>query len=384
MDFLKEAQDITNWTVNIRRDLHMHPEHGNKEFFTSEYICNVLRSLGLEPVRYLETAVIADLHGALPGPMVAFRADMDALPIQEETGLPYASKIPGMMHACGHDMHVASALAAAKILVSHKDELPGTVRFLFQPDEEMDGGAKRMVEAGCLDGVNQVFGAHVRSDIPAGYAGVRYGVSYAASNPFKITIHGKSAHGAEPQDGADAIMAGAQIVTALQTIVSRRMAPIDPAVITVGSFHAGSQCNIIADKAVLEGTMRTFGEENRHKLVSLMENMVQNIAAAMGVTAETDITWGYPGVVNDHSSTELVQRSAEELFGVDHVKVYAEPLVTTEDFGYFLQNAPGSFYHIGVGKSAPMHSGGFMPDEAALTVASALHAKVLWNALGLK
>ena len=222
------------------------------------------------------------------------------------------------------------------------------------------------------------------ADIPAGYAGVRYGVSYAASNPFKITIHGKSAHGAEPQDGADAIMAGAQIVTALQTIVSRRMAPIDPAVITVGSFHAGSQCNIIADKAVLEGTMRTFGEENRHKLVSLMENMVQNIAAAMGVTAETDITWGYPGVVNDHSSTELVQRSAEELFGADHVKVYAEPLVTTRISDTSCKTLPVPSTTSALENQRPVHSGGFMPDEAALTFASALHAKVLWNALGLK
>lgn len=381
MDFLQEAQALAPWLTRLRRDFHRRPEHGNKEFSTAASICRVLESLGLTPVRLLETAVMADLTGGRPGPMAALRADMDALPIQEATGLPYASETPGMMHACGHDLHMAALLGAARLLSDHREELRGTVRFLFQPDEELDGGAGRMIEAGCLDGVSRVFGAHVRPELPAGQVGVRYGAAYAASNPFRITLRGRPAHGAEPQNGADAIVAGAQIVTALQTLVSRRTAPAESAVLTVGAFHAGTQCNILAGEAVLEGILRTFGEENRKKLTGAMTDLVKGIAAAMGVEAQVQVTWGYPGVVNHAAETALVQKAAEELLGADRVTVLDKPVMTTEDFGCFLQQVPGSFYHIGVASPSPLHSDRFNPDESALPVAAALHAKVAWEAL---
>ena len=382
MNFLREAQSISPWMIQLRRAFHRRPEHGNKEFHTSAMICRTLESLGLTPRRLLDTAVTADLTGGRPGPMVALRADMDALPLQEATGLPYASEIPGMMHACGHDLHMAALLGAARLLSDHQADLPGTVRFLFQPDEELDGGAERMIQAGCLEGVRQVFGAHVRPELPAGQVGIRYGASYAASNPFTITLRGRAAHGAEPENGADAIVAGAQIVTALQTLVSRRMAPTDPAVITVGSFQAGTQCNILAGEAVLQGILRTFGEDNRTRLTGAMTGLVNGVAAAMGVEAQVDFTWGYPGVVNHAAETALVQKAAEDLLGPDRVTVLDQPVMTTEDFGYFLQKVPGCFYHIGVESPAPLHSDRFCPDESALSAAAALHAQVAWTALG--
>ena len=381
MNFLTQAQRDFSWICDLRRTFHRHPEHGNQEFETAETIEAALRGLGLAPRRLLDTAVICDIEGALPGPMVALRADMDALPIAEETGLPYASEVPGMMHACGHDFHMAAVLGAAKLLLAHRAELAGRVRLLFQPDEELQGGAKRMMDAGCLEGVAAVFGAHVRPDLPVGQVGVRYGAFYAASNPFSISLTGRASHGAEPDLGADALVAGAQVVLALQSIVSRRVAPTDTAVITVGTFRAGTQENILAEHAEMQGILRTFGEENRKKLTAAVEAVVENTARAMGVQAETRFTWGYPGILNHSDATALVERAARALLGDSRVTVLDKPTLTTEDFGYFLQAVPGCFYHVGVGGAAPLHASHFCPDEAALPTLAALHAQVAWMAL---
>lgn len=380
MDFLQEARALGPWILEQRRALHRCPEHGNREFRTSAYLCQVLTELGLAPKRLLDTAVLADLAGEKPGPVIALRADMDALPVQEATGLPYASENPGMMHACGHDLHMAALLGTARLLASHRAELPGVVRFLFQPDEELDGGAARMIDAGCLEGVSQVYGAHVRPDLPAGMVGTCSGPFYAASNPFAITLRGKSAHGAEPQNGADAIVAGAQIVTALQTLVSRRMAPTAPAVITVGTFHAGTQCNIVAGEAVLEGILRTFGQENRRFLTEALTDLVRGIAASMGVEAQVEITWGYPGVVNHREQADLVRRAAQTLLGPERV-TEDQPRMVSEDFGYYLLERPGCFFHMGVGGPAPLHSDRFCPEEWPLPDLSALHAQIAWSAM---
>ena len=382
MNFLTQAQRDFSWICDLRRTFHRHPEHGNQEFETAETIEAALRGLGLAPRRLLDTAVICDIEGALPGPMVALRADMDALPIAEETGLPYASQVPGMMHACGHDFHMAAVLGTAKLLLAHRTELAGRVRLLFQPDEELQGGAKRMMDAGCLEGVAAVFGAHVRPDLPVGQVGVRYGAFYAASNPFSISLTGRASHGAEPDLGADALVAGAQVVLALQSIVSRRVAPTDTAVITVGTFRAGTQENILAEHAEMQGILRTFGEENRKKLTAAVEAVVENTARAMGVQAETRFTWGYPGILNHSGATALVERAARALLGDSRVTVLDKPTLTTEDFGYFLQAVPGCFYHMGVGGDAPLHASHFCPDEAALPTLAALHAQVAWMALG--
>ena len=381
MKFLDEARAAAPWMVDLRRQIHRRPELGNQEFETAAAVEAALASMGLKPRRLLETAVVCDIEGALPGPTVALRADLDALPLQEETGLPYASEIPGQMHACGHDFHVAGLLGAAKLLSARRDTLPSTVRLLFQPDEEGDGGARRLMEAGCLEGVACVFGAHVRPELPAGQVGVKYGPAYAASNPFVIRIKGRAAHGAEPQLGADALLAGAQIVTALQSIVARRVAPADSAVLTVGTFHAGAAMNILAGEAVLEGMLRTFGEEARRTLVDAVTDLATSIARGMGCEAEVRFTWGYPGIVNHDHETALVERTAQALLGPEAVTRHAAPLMTTEDFGYFLQAVPGCFYHVGVGCDAPLHAPRFAPDEKALPVLAALHAQVAWTAL---
>ena len=380
MGFLTEAKAISPWIIDQRRWLHRHPEHGNKEFKTAEYLCQVLRELGMEPKRLLDTAVVADLVGGKPGPVIGLRADMDALPVTEETGLDFASEHPGMMHACGHDMHMAAVLGAAKLLAAHRDELPGTVRFLFQPDEEVLGGAARMIEAGCLEGVSQVYGAHVRQELPLGSVGICPGPYYAANNPYKITLRGKGSHGAEPHNGSDVIVAGAAIVTAIQTIVSRRMSPMESAVITVGSFHAGKQNNVIPDVAVLEGMMRSFGEDSRKRLADHFRSVVEGTAAVMGVEAEVEIRWVHPGVINHKAQAELVRRAVTQVLGPEFA-VEDHAGMVSEDFGCFIQDLPGCFYHIGVGGPAGLHSAHFCPEEWPLANAAAVHAQVVWNAM---
>ena len=380
IDFLKEARSVQDWIIEQRRWLHRHPEHGYQEFRTSEHICGVLKDLGMDSRRMAGTGVVADLAGGKPGPIIGLRADMDALPVQEQTDLPFASEHPGMMHACGHDMHMAAVLGAAKILAAHRDELPGTVRFLFQPDEEFLGGAARMIEEGCLEGVSQVYGAHVRQELPLGSVGICPGPYYAANNPYKLTLRGRGSHGAEPHNGTDVIVAGAAVVQALQTVVSRRMPPTEPAVITVGSFHAGSQNNIIPSEAVLEGMMRSFGEASRKRLADLFRSVVEGVAAAMGVEAEIEIRWAHPGVVNHKAQAELVRQAVETVLGPEYA-VEDHASMVSEDFGCFIQDLPGCFYHIGVGGPAGLHSPHFCPEEWPLANAAAVHAQVLWDAM---
>ena len=279
---MEQLREATEKAIALRRAIHRHPEMGNAEFETSALVERTLAGLGWEVTRPVGTAVLATLHGARPGKTIAFRADMDALRIREATGLPFQSEIDGVMHACGHDLHTAGLLGAAMLLTAHRDRLCGSVRVLFQPDEEGDGGALRMMDAGCLDGVDAVFGAHVEPNLPAGTVGLKYGKMYAASDTFRVVVHGEGCHGASPHDGIDAIAIGAQIVTALQQVVSRRVSPTDAAVVTVGKFHGGTQMNAICDEAVLEGILRTLGPESRQKVKRLFTGTVEGIACAMG------------------------------------------------------------------------------------------------------
>lgn len=373
MELLKRASALLPWMTEVRRTLHRHPEPGNQELFTADYIEELLKELGLSPRRLLDTAVTADIVGGLPGPIVALRADMDALPVEEASGVSYASEHPGMMHACGHDLHMTALLGAARLLT--ETPFAGTVRLLFQPDEELNGGAQRMIDAGALDGVSMVFGAHVRPDLPKGTVSVCEGPFYAASNPFSITLHGRSAHGAEPQKGADAVMAGARIVTALQERLTRHPSP---AVLTVGSFHGGRQCNLVADHAVLEGILRTFGREDRKLLTSELERVARETAAELGVTAETNITWGYSGITNPPEGVRLFRKAAAQL---QTACLQAAPIMTTEDFGAFLEQVPGCFWHLGVGGDAPLHNDRFCPSEDVLPLAAALHVQTCLMAL---
>ena len=380
---LKEARAAADEAVALRRAIHRHPELGNQEFQTSALIERTLLAQGWEVSRPMGTAVVALLRGSQPGRTVAFRADMDALPIEEASGVPFKSEVPGAMHACGHDLHVAGLLGAARVLSRHREALRGNVKLLFQPDEEGNGGAQRMIAAGCLEAprVDAVFGAHVDPDLPAGCFGIKYGKAYAASNMFTITIHGAGCHGASPDEGIDAVAIGAQVVGALQQIVSRRVAPTDSAVVTVGAFHAGTAGNVIADTAVLKGIIRTLGPETREKVCRLFRETVDGVCAAMGARAEIEIVESYPGVVNWPAESDLARGVAEELLGADRVRVLDAPTMGTEDFGCFIREIPGCFYMIGVrnpelGAVHPLHSPRFIADEAALPVLIAVHAGI--------
>lgn len=380
-DIITRAHAVADEALALRRTIHRRPELGNAEHETAALIVSTLKALGWEVARPVGTSVMATLEGAQPGRTVALRADMDALRIREETGLPFKSEIPGVMHACGHDFHTAALLGAAMVLAGYRQAMKGRVRLLFQPDEEGSGGAARMIAAGCMEGVDAVFGAHVDPDLPAGTAGFKYGKMYAASDVFKVTVRGEGCHGASPEAGVDAIAVAAQAVTALQQIVSRRMAPTDAAVITVGSFHAGAQANVVADCAELEGIMRTLGPDTRKRVRALFNETVGGVCAAMGARTEIDIRESYPGVVNDDGMVDFAKDTAARLLGGAHVVTLDTPTMATEDFGYFTQAVPGAFYKIGVGNPDvgavwPIHSPKFVADEAAMPNLIALHAGI--------
>ncbi len=386
-DILTQSHTFSHKALSLRRAIHRRPELGNAEEETAALIVGVLEELGWAVARPVGTSVMATLEGARPGSTVALRADMDALRIQEETGLPFASEIPGVMHACGHDFHTAGLLGAAMVLTGHRPTMKGRVRLLFQPDEEGSGGAARMIAAGCLDGVDAVFGAHVDPDLPAGTVGFKYGKMYAASDVFRVVVRGEGCHGASPEAGIDAIAIAAQAVTAVQQIVSRRLAPTDAAVITVGSFHAGAQANVVADRAEIEGILRTLGPDTRRRVKKLFTETVQGVCAAMGARAEIDIRESYPGVVNDDGMVDFARHTAEQMLGAGRVVTLDAPTMATEDFGYFTQAVPGAFYKIGVrnpdiGAVWPIHSPKFVADEAAMPHLIALHAGVALKYLG--
>ncbi len=373
--WMKEAEKLAPELKALRREFHRHPELGNQEFRTAARVEAWLHSCGIETVRLTDTAVMGILHGAKPGPTVALRADMDALPINEATGCPFASEVPGVMHACGHDVHTASALGAARLLSLHREELAGNVRFFFQPDEEDRGGAERMIAAGCMDDVRAVFGAHISPTLPLGKVGIRYGRFYAASAMFNVTVCGKSAHGAEPEKGRDALAAAAEMVSAI-----REMNNFDPKnrlVVTIGSFHAGTARNIIAEKAEFRGMIRTLGPELRQQICDRLTQIVESTARAYDLTAETEIIMSYVGVTNTDKETTIVESAAKAALGEENVVIIEEPTMTTEDMGYFIARAAGSFYHIGAGCSLPLHNAGFLPDERAVPLAAGVHAATL-------
>jgi len=379
--YIKDAQAAAPRAIELRRQIHMHPELGNQEEKTSELIVSVLTELGIEVSRPVGTSVVGLLRGGKPGKTVALRADMDALPIQEDTPLPYKSTLPGKMHACGHDMHTAGLLGTAMVLARRREELSGNVKFLFQPDEEDRGGAQRMIEAGCMENpaVDAVFGAHVDPTLPTGHVGFKYGKSYAAADIFTVTIHGAGCHGATPHVGIDVISVGAQVISALQQIVSRRISPLDSAVVTVGAFHAGTAGNIIAQEATMKGILRTLGPERRLSMRKLFTETVEGVCAAMGARAEVNIHESYPGVVNHDGMVDFVRSIAEDALGRENIHIFDSPTMGTEDFGFYLEKAPGVFYNVGVGNPEigaihPLHSPHFIADDDAMAHMIAMHA----------
>ena len=378
-DYLAAARGISGDIIALRRAFHRHPETGNREFETAARIEACLNGWGIPCRRMLDTAVVARLDGAQPGPVVALRADIDALPLTEATGVEYASQTPGVMHACGHDVHMAAALGAAKLLADRRESLRGSVVLLFQPDEEGRGGAQRMIDAGALEGVDAVFGAHVSPDLPAGHVGVRFGKFYAASDTFRVTVLGRSAHGAMRERGVDALGAAAQLVGELIALPAALEG--ERAVVTVGTFNAGAVENALADRAVLTGIIRSLGPAARAELKRRFVDAAERVCAAWGAKAECLLHPSHPGVVNDDAMTALAGRAASALLGDGAVHVIDEPTMTSEDFGCFLQVCPGSFYHIGAGCALPLHSTAFLPADEAPVTAAAVHAAVVEAAL---
>jgi amidohydrolase len=366
--------------VKIRRYLHQYPELSFQETNTAKFIREHYQKIGLPFKSNIGgNGVIATLKGAQPGKTVALRADFDALPIQEENDVPYKSLNPGVMHACGHDGHTAALLGLAKAVLPFKEKLPGTIVFLHQPAEEYaPGGAKPMIEAGALEGVDAVFGTHLWPDAPFGVVQTRKGALMAAADRFEIIIKGKGGHGAKPHQTKDAILIGSQIVTALQQIVSRRLDPLKSAVVTIGTFEAGQAFNIIADSAKITGTARSFEKEIQQLIIDEMEKIIRGICTAHDVHYEFHYYKGYPPVVNHHEEADMILQVGKLVPGVTKTEEI-EPTMTGEDFAYYLMEKPGAFFFTGAQKEGhyyPLHSPMFDFDERAMLIA----AKMLFQA----
>jgi amidohydrolase len=374
-----DVDEILPGVIADRRHLHMHPELGFQEVETARFVEERLRSLGVEDIRtgVGKTGITGLIHGTATGgdnKTVLVRADMDALPIEEENEVDYRSQNQGVMHACGHDTHVSMLLGVARLLTERKDQFSGTVKVLFQPAEEGLGGAAAMVRDGALEDPKPdgALGMHIWQDVPVGTVWARPGTAMVASDRFKIVITGKGGHGAQPHRTIDPIAVGAQIVSALQTLVAREQDPNLPAVVTVGSFHAGSAPNVIPNTAELWGTIRTVNQDQREELAARIKALTEGIASSMRAVAVTEVMWGVFPVVNDPAMTDIVQDAAREVVGPDNV-AEGPLMVVSEDMSEFLNRVPGCFFFVGSrneekGFTYGHHHARFDVDEEALGI----------------
>lgn len=369
--------------IAMRRHIHENPCVSEHEEETMRYIASKMEEWGIPyEAGIADTGLVAYIQGIGDGPVVGLRADIDALPIQEETGLPFASKKPGIMHACGHDCHTAILLGTAKVLVSMREQLKGGVKLFFQPAEESIGGAERMIKAGCLENphVDYVLGMHVAGEHHSGTVGIKYGKMYAASDMIDITVRGKSAHGACPHEGIDAIAIAASIITTVQSVVGRNVSPVDSAVCSFGMIHGGTVRNQISDRVELTGIIRTLLPETRLFVREQVRNIAEGVAKSMGGEAEFRVTESYCPLINDDRVTELVQKNAETLLGAEAVLIEPDPHLGVEDFAYFAAERPSCFFHLGtyhekLGEQVGAHNCGFTVDEDALIIGVALQVE---------
>ncbi len=377
---MKDIKTIINsyseQIIAYRRHIHQNPELSHQEVHTAAFIAETLRKMGLEPTTGVGgNGVIAIINGAKPGKCVGLRADFDALPIQETTGLPFASQNAGVSHSCGHDMHTAMLLGAAHVLLSLKDEFSGCVKLVFQPAEEdvLNCGAVPMIRDGVLENphVDAMVGQHVWPQYPVGTAAIRNGAMMASSDRFHITVHGKSSHGSAPEDGIDAIVIASQIITALQTIVSRKVSPRDAAVVSIGTIHGGDRYNVIANQVKLEGTCRNLNPEVRNKMPERIEQIAKGVAESMGGSCDVEYFRGYSPTVNDAEMAEMVHGVMKEVLG-DGAHVPEMSALGGEDFSFYCEKVPCAFFWLGVQSPDkpfyPIHNGGFSPDENAIPV----------------
>ena len=373
----------------IRRHFHENPELGFEEFRTSAHIADLMEGLGLEVRRNVaQTGVVALLRGGKPGKTVAIRADIDALPVQELNDVPYKSKTPGKMHACGHDVHITAAIGAAMLLAQHRESLAGNVKFLFQPAEEGPGGAEPMIQDGALENprVDAIIGGHVWGSLDSGVVEVLPGPIMASADILRLTIHGKGGHAAHPHTTIDPIVIGSEIVGALQKIVSRQTDPTEAAVISICLFRAGDTFNVIPNSAYLEGTVRTLNNTLRQEISQKIESVIRGITESYGATYELDYTFSYPATINDPGVTESVRQSAAKILGAENVRTAARASMGAEDFAYYLLAVPGTYIRIGVrnavkGITHDIHHPQFDIDEDILASLPVIYAQAALDLL---
>lgn len=373
-NFFENSESFEQWLIETRRELHQHPE---LDFDLDETVGIITKELDKMGITYKtgigKSGIVADIEGKDKSITVALRADIDALPILENTGCDYASKNKGNMHACGHDAHGTILLGTAKTLAANRDKLPCNVRFIFQPAEETTGGAVPMIEDGVLDGVDCIFGLHVDPSVDVGTLAVKYGAMNASASDVVVKITGKSCHGAYPSGGVDAIVTTAYVITALQSIVSRNIDSRDSLVLTFGTMHSGTKENIIAQEAECSGTIRTLSNYVRDKAKKRINDIVEMVSAAYGAKGEVIYRDSYNALINHDEYVDLVKANGEKLLGAEKVAVKDLPDMGVEDFAYYVEKIPGAFFRLGVrnkekGINAPLHNDKFNIDEKALLV----------------
>ena len=376
--------------VKLRREFHQYPELAYKEFETAKRVERELKKLRLKvKTGIAKTGVLGFLEGSKKGKTCALRADMDALPVLEQTNFPYKSKNKGIMHACGHDLHMTCVIGAITVLSELKDELPGNVKFIFQPSEEVGpGGALPMIEAGVLKNpdVEGIFGLHSDSNIPIGMVGVKGGPMMAQADGFDITIIGKGGHGARPHDGVDAIVLASQVIQALQTIVSRRINPLEPVVVSIGQIEGGTARNIICDRVILKGTARTLNKDVTKRIPKLLKEITSGVVKSYGGDFDFKYSTGYPVLINDSEMTNLVRSSIRKLYGEKAIFEIKNPMMGGEDFAYFLKEVKGSFIRLGIRNEKkdavyPWHHPKFTVDEDAIKTGIEVLSQVVFDFL---
>jgi amidohydrolase len=366
------AETLAPRLIEIRRHIHAHPELSGQEYQTAAYVAGVLSSCGIHVQEAIgKTGVMGDLTGnGSDRRLLAIRTDMDALPIEERTNLEFASRKPGIMHACGHDVHTTVGLGTAMVLSQLSESLPGNVRFLFQPAEEIAMGASWMIQDGVMRDVNAIFGVHVFPSIPARSVGIRYGVLTAAADDLEVFIQGESGHGARPHEAIDAIWIASQVITTLQQAISRTQNPLRPIVLTIGQISGGRAPNVIADQVRMAGTVRSLHPETHANLPQWIEGIIANVCQGYGAKYEMNYRRGVPSVQNDLTLTQIVEEASREAWGSEKVQIIMEPSLGAEDFSLYLEQAPGTMFRLGVGyadtANHPLHHPQFEVDEAAI------------------
>jgi len=374
LNIKKLSSKIEAEIIEFRRKMHSNPELSLKEKMTTELIEESLKKYGIEYSRLdMESGLEAIIRGEKKGKTIALRADIDALPIEEETGLQFKSKNPGVMHACGHDIHTAVLLGAAAVLNNFKEQISGNIKFLFQPAEEVIGGAKEFIKNGVLKepAVDAVIGLHTWPELKAGEIGYKSGAFMASTDEFVIYLKGKGGHAAHPDQCVDPIMISASLLTKLQTIVSRETSPTEPAVITAGTINAGTASNVIPEKVEITGTIRTVSEKTRQDIIAKMKRTVELTAESMGGSAVLKINKGTPPLVCSRNLTEIIKRSAEEVLGCDKVIELSEPSMGGDDFSFYTEHVPGGFFRLGTASDDPrtrlsLHNSGIVFDEKSI------------------